>query len=216
MKNVRYYNAGAGSGKTYKLTHLLADRIREGLNPAEVILTTFTTAAAADFKERARAVLYEEGLQDKAAMLDQALIGTVHSVGEHFIKRYWYLLGLSPEMNVMDEDSTKFYINQSLAALPTRDDIKLFRRFRKAFDLTHEENGFRKRSYEMFWKDWLSSIIEKAVAYRVEDMKHSEEYSIAQIQKFFKPDHDFELDPDRRKRSGSSSKSWSGLKNFCI
>lgn len=197
MKNVRYYNAGAGSGKTYKLTHLLADRIREGLNPAEVILTTFTTAAAADFKERARAVLYEEGLQDKAAMLDQALIGTVHSVGEHFIKRYWYLLGLSPEMNVMDEDSTKFYINQSLAALPTRDDIKLFRRFRKAFDLTHEENGFRKRSYEMFWKDWLSSIIEKAVAYRVEDMKHSEEYSIAQIQKFFKPDHDFELDPDR-------------------
>ena len=58
MKNVRYYNAGAGSGKTYKLTHMLADRIREGLNPAEVILTTFTKAAAADFKERASAVLY--------------------------------------------------------------------------------------------------------------------------------------------------------------
>lgn len=197
MKNVRYYNAGAGSGKTYKLTHVLADRIREGLNPAEVILTTFTTAAAADFKERARAVLYEEGLQDKAAMLDQAIIGTVHSVSKSFIKRYWYLLGLSPEMNVMDEDSTKFYINQSLATLPTADDIKLFRKFRKAFGLTHEENGYQGRPYEMFWKDWLSSIIEKAVAYRVDDMKHSEEYSIAQMQKFFKPDHEFELNPNR-------------------
>ncbi len=197
MKNVRYYNAGAGSGKTYKLTHVLADRIREGLNPAEVILTTFTTAAAADFKERARAVLYEEGLQDKAAMLDQAVIGTVHSIGENFIKRYWYLLGLSPEMNVMDEDSTKFYINQSLAALPTVDDIKLFRKFRNAFSLMHKENGFQERPYEMFWKDWLSSIIEKAVAYRVVDMKHSKEYSITQMAKFFKPDHDFDLSPDR-------------------
>lgn len=197
MKNVRYFNAGAGSGKTYKLTHVLANRIRKGLNPSEVILTTFTKAAAVDFKERARAVLYEEGLQDKAAMLDQAVIGTVHSVGENFIKRYWYLLGLSPEMNVMDEDSTKFYINQSLAALPTADDIKLFRKFRKAFSFTHEENGFQGRPYEMFWKDWLCSIIEKAVAYRVVDMRHSEEYSITQIKKFFKPDHDFELSLDR-------------------
>ena len=157
---------------------MLADRIREGLNPAEVSLTTFTKAAAADFKERAYAVLYEKGRYDKAAMLDQAVIGTVHSVGETFIKRYWYLLGLSPGMNVMDEDSTKFYINQSLATLPTADDIKLFRKFRKAFSLTHEENGFHGRPYEMFWRDWLSSIIEKAVAYRVEDMKHSKEYSI--------------------------------------
>ena len=197
MKNVIYYNAGAGSGKTYKLTHVLAERIREGLNPAEVILTTFTNAAAADFKERARAVLYEEGLQDEAALLDRAIIGTVHSVGEYFIKRYWYLLGLSPEMNVMDEDSTKFYINQSLAALPTAEDIQLFRRFRKAFELTHEENGFHGRPYEMFWKDWLSGIIEMAVAYRVENMEHSEAYSMNLIQKIFKPNHDFDLNPDR-------------------
>ena len=197
MKNVTYYNAGAGSGKTFKLTHVLAERIREGLNPAEVILTTFTKAAAADFKERARAVLYEEGLHDEAAMLDQAVMGTVHSVGESFIKRYWYLLGLSPEMNVMDEDSTKFYINQSLAALPTADDIQLFRKFRKAFGLSHEENGLQGRPYEMFWKDWLNDIIEKAIAYRVENMDHSEAYSIDQLNKIFKPDHDFDLNPNR-------------------
>ena len=197
MKNVIYYNAGAGSGKTYKLTHVLAQRIREGLNPAEVILTTFTTAAAADFKERARAVLYEEGLHEEATMLDQAIIGTVHSVGEYFIQRYWYLLGLSPEMNVMDEDSTKIYINQSLAALPTAHDIRLFRKFRKAFGLAHEENGVQGRPYELFWKDWLSQMIEKAVAYRVENSKHSEAYSLEQLQKIFKPDHDFDLTPDR-------------------
>ena len=197
MKNVTYYNAGAGSGKTYKLTHKLAERIREGLNPAEVILTTFTKDAAADFKERARAVLYEKGLHDEAAMIDQAIIGTVHSVGEYFIKRYWYLLGLSPEMNVMDDESTRFYINQSLAALPTAEDIGLFRSFRQTFKLTHDENGFRERPYEMFWKDWLNAIIEKAVVYRVDDLQQSKDYSVAEIRKIFKPNHDFNISPDR-------------------
>ena len=197
MKNVTYYNAGAGSGKTYTLTHKLADRIKEGLNPSEVILTTFTKAAAADFKERARAVLYEEGLHEEAAMIDQAIIGTVHSVGEYFIKQYWYILGLSPEMNVMDEDSTKFYINQSLAALPTNKDFELFRKFRKTFNLTHDENGAHARPYEMFWKDWLNSIIEKAVAYRVADLKNSKEYSLAKIKEILKPTHDFRLTRDQ-------------------
>ena len=197
MKNVTYYNAGAGSGKTYKLTHILADRIRKGLNPAEVILTTFTKDAAADFKERARAVLYEEGLHNEAAMIDLAVIGTVHSVGENFIKRYWYLLGLSPEMNVMDEESTRFYINQSLAALPTPDDIELFRNFRKTFNLTHEENGIFGRPHEMFWKDWLNNIIDNAIVYRVDNLENSKQYSIGEIRKIFEPDHDFDLNTSR-------------------
>ena len=43
MKNVTYISAGAGSGKTYTLTHRLADMIRRGeVRPNEVILTTFT------------------------------------------------------------------------------------------------------------------------------------------------------------------------------
>lgn len=211
MKNVTYYSAGAGSGKTYKLTHLLADKIqgvvrndkneiiatREPLLPSEVILTTFTKAAASDFRERARAALYEAGLHEKAALLDQAVIGTVHSVGEAFIRRYWYLLGLSPEMKIMDEDSTNIYISQSLSQLPTPDDIRMFREFQQTFNLTRND-GKGTVPDTMFWKEWLNAIITKSESYRVEDFTHSCEYSLQKIREYFKPDGtSFALSRDR-------------------
>ena len=60
LKNIKYIDAGAGSGKTYKLTHLLSDLLAEGkVNPSQVIATTYTRAAAAEIKDRARKVLIE-------------------------------------------------------------------------------------------------------------------------------------------------------------
>ena len=58
MKNVTYINAGAGSGKTYRLTKTLTALIKaKNAKPSEVILTTFTTKAAIEFKEKAKAFL---------------------------------------------------------------------------------------------------------------------------------------------------------------
>ena len=61
MKNVTYINAGAGSGKTYTLTTRLAQMLGSDANsgitpikPSQVILTTFTTLAAAEIREKAR------------------------------------------------------------------------------------------------------------------------------------------------------------------
>jgi ATP-dependent exoDNAse (exonuclease V) beta subunit len=43
MKNIKFINAGAGSGKTHRLTEVLADWVKEEDNNAdEVMLTTFT------------------------------------------------------------------------------------------------------------------------------------------------------------------------------
>ena len=41
-------NASAGSGKTHTLTHDIAERIKGGLQPSQLIATTFTTKAAAE------------------------------------------------------------------------------------------------------------------------------------------------------------------------
>jgi uvrD/REP helicase len=110
MKNVTYINAGAGSGKTYKLTMILTKLIKEGkVKPEEVILTTFTTKAANEFKEKAKAFLFDEGMSEEAMQLDHALIGTVHSVCQRMIGKYWFNLGLSPNMGVMAEEDTKYY-----------------------------------------------------------------------------------------------------------
>ena len=77
MKNITYFNAGAGSGKTYKLTEELVKIFGSGdAAPENVILTTFTKAAAADFKRKTREKLLSKGMFDSAASLEDAQIGT--------------------------------------------------------------------------------------------------------------------------------------------
>ena len=96
MKNVTYINAGAGSGKTYTLTKILAEKLSERdengkslIMPSQVILTTFTDLAATEFREKARVQILENGNFSAAAQMDSAAIGTVHSVALYFIKKFW-------------------------------------------------------------------------------------------------------------------------------
>ena len=54
----KYISAGAGSGKTYTITHHVADMIQgeEKLNPEQVIVTTYTKAAAQELREKTKNV----------------------------------------------------------------------------------------------------------------------------------------------------------------
>ena len=57
MKNIEFINAGAGSGKTTRLTQILSEELGKKNNtirPSEVILTTFTELAASEFREKSR------------------------------------------------------------------------------------------------------------------------------------------------------------------
>ena len=63
MKNTTFVSAGAGSGKTYRLTQDIAKMIIDGKCRAEeIILTTFTDAAAKELREKVRSTLYSKGL----------------------------------------------------------------------------------------------------------------------------------------------------------
>ena len=97
MKNIEFINAGAGSGKTTRLTQILSEELGKKDNtirPSEVILTTFTELAASEFREKARQQLFKDGHPDIAAELDSATIGTIHYVALSLIQRYWYLIGV--------------------------------------------------------------------------------------------------------------------------
>ena len=189
MKNISYTSAGAGSGKTYKLTHLLADLIiKDGVEPEQIILTTFTNDAAAELRERAKAVLVENGKYEKAMRLDQAIIGTIHSMAQQFVQKYWYLLGISSELNVISEEDTEFFINQSLAKLPTDDDIKFFNEFVDFFNISKQkEAGYGYVMNYNFWKRDLKSIIEKSRSYDITDYDLSREESKKWLSQFVVP-----------------------------
>ncbi len=191
MKNVTYISAGAGSGKTHKLTDILTELIigekGEKVVPEEVILTTFTTKAANEFKEKAKAKLYDCGLFDEASRLDQALIGTVHSVCQRMIGKYWFVLGLSPNMNVMAEEDTKFYMSQSLADLPTEEELKLLQDFAEYFDVRERDGFFSKKTIDYdFWHAHLKRIIDYATNYELEDFENSKTESLKFIRQFVK------------------------------
>lgn len=192
MKNVTYISAGAGSGKTYTLTHTMADLIKDGkVKPEEVILTTFTTRAANEFREKAKACLYEYGMYDKAARLDQALIGTIHSVCQQMIGKYWFIVGLTPDMNVMTDEDADFYISQSLASLPTDKELKLLHNFVRTFNIREVVNN-RVMGYDYnFWKNELSKIIGFTTNYEIEDYTKSIKESLEFAYQFVKPGSDF-------------------------
>ena len=185
MKNVTYYNAGAGSGKTFKLITLLVDLIAEGkAKPQELILTTFTEKAAAEFREKAKARLYERGMFDEALQIDNAMIGTVHSVCKQMVDKYWYMLGLVPGMGVIDEESQQFYMSQSLGDLPTKEEYSILRDFANNFEVPIENNGRAYGIDENFWRKHLEQIIAYATNYQMEDFSRSEKESLKFIEQF--------------------------------
>ena len=166
MKNVQYINAGAGSGKTTRLTEILSEKLgSKEYKPSEVILTTFTELAASEFREKSRERLYKDNHADVAAELDSATIGTVHSVALSFIRKYWYLIGVSPDMKVMSEDDLQVYISESLGDYVSKKDLEFFRSYGSFFDLKDSQS----HADLDFWKDHLLAVIDKVNNYNVDN-----------------------------------------------
>lgn len=65
--------AGAGSGKTRVLTARIANLVRHGASPYEILAVTFTNKAASEMKERLGKILGEETVK-------KMWVGTFHSI----------------------------------------------------------------------------------------------------------------------------------------
>ena len=200
MKNVTYINASAGSGKTYTLTHKLADLIKQGkVRPDQVIMTTFTVKAANEMKEEAKKVLYENGLFEASTQLDQAMIGTIHSVANSLIKKYWFFLGLSPDMGVMAEEDTQFYISQSLSDLPTHEELNLLHAFCENVGIQYAHGAGKSGLNYDFWKSDIEKVIALTTNYEIACYDRSVNESLDYIRGFVHPSVKIEYSADELK-----------------
>lgn len=185
MNHVTYISAGAGSGKTYTLTTFLSELItKKGVKPEEFILTTFTEAAAAEFKEKARAKIFEctdyEQYAQAAERLNQAMIGTVDSVSYRFVMKYWYLLGISPNLKLLDDETTKFFINQNLQNILTAEESDFLKSFVDDFEVGYSYGSDKYGKNYDFWKEDVKDIMEKSKSFDTdmsENLKASLEFA---------------------------------------
>ncbi len=122
--NIKIISAGAGSGKTYRLTEEMVALLEKGLRPEGIIATTFTNLAATELRERVSERLLEKGLREAASRLPNALIGTVHGLGVKLLNRFAYEAGVPPEVNIMADEDRQYFFNQALATVldPDRTD----------------------------------------------------------------------------------------------
>lgn len=137
--NVEFVRAGAGSGKTYYLTNLLAQRLQDNVaRPHAVIATTFTVKAATELRERARKTLLTNGRLDLASAIGQARIGTVNSVCGQLIQRFCFELGISPEQTVVEEDGVERLIRIAIENVQTFEESTALTTIATRLSISHE------------------------------------------------------------------------------
>lgn len=95
-------SAGAGSGKTAVLTERVIKKIESGVHINELLILTFTKAAAAEMKERIRASLKENNFDEELKLIDSAYITTFDSYALSIVKKYHYVLNISNNINIVE------------------------------------------------------------------------------------------------------------------
>ena len=112
--------AGAGSGKTRTLIFRVARMIEEGVDPASLLLLTFTRRAAEEMIQRAEALM--------GGRCDKVTGGTFHSFANTVLRRYASLLGFANAFTILDRTDSEDAINLIRSRLGLDKKIRRFPR----------------------------------------------------------------------------------------
>lgn len=91
--------AGPGSGKTRVITYKIAYLLNNGVEPENILLVTFTRAAAREMIERVKNVTNRN--------IDKMLAGTFHHVCNSILRKYATLLDYKNNYNILDKEDSK-------------------------------------------------------------------------------------------------------------
>ena len=97
-------SAGAGSGKTAVLSERVLTHLKNGMSIDEMLILTFTNAAAAEMKDRIRNKISSfDDLKEQLDKIDSAYITTFDAYALSLVKRYNHLLNMSDKINIIDD-----------------------------------------------------------------------------------------------------------------
>ena len=105
-------SASAGSGKTFVMIKYITKLVCEEKIPVkDLVVLTFTKAAANEMKERLLKSLKEKGnsqfIIEQIDTLPTANISTIHAFCEKCLKKYANLIGINENFDILDENADK-------------------------------------------------------------------------------------------------------------
>jgi ATP-dependent exoDNAse (exonuclease V) beta subunit len=155
--SITFISAGAGSGKTTRLTGILHEALASGqADPDGILATTFTTKAAAELKERVRAMFVEKGEHSLATAVGEAMIGTVNSVCGALLRRFAFELGLTVEQKVLDEKGAALEIARAVDRAVTVEELRQITLLSGRLGVVDRKTG------DTAWKEHVKGIIDQA------------------------------------------------------
>ncbi len=95
-------SAGAGSGKTAVLSERVLRKVKDGVSVDDILVLTFTNAAAKEMKERIRNNIQKAGIAEQLEKIDSAYITTFDSFALSVVKKYHYLIDVSSDIAITD------------------------------------------------------------------------------------------------------------------
>ena len=158
-------SAAAGSGKTTILIDKIMSCIVKGINLENILALTFTNLAAEEMKIRLANKLSDEiertekiNLLTQLDFLPQSDISTFHSFYEKLLKKYFYIVNISPNFEIISEEMLltlkELSFNQALQNLKE----KSFEKYIQISDILgkrRSNNSIKERIFKL--DNFLSS-----------------------------------------------------------
>lgn len=167
-------SAGAGSGKTAVLSTRVVEKIKKGVHINELLILTFTNAAAGEMKERIKKKIKELNMPEELDLLESSYITTFDSFALSIVKKYHYILNIPKNLTITDSSILNLQKKKIL------DEI---------FDAYYEENNnpkFIKLIKDFCFKDdknLKKSIL--SLANKLEIRTDKNKYMVSYFEKYY-------------------------------
>ena len=101
--------AGAGSGKTRTLTYRVSRLIEDGVDPAEILIVTFTNKAAREMLSRVEELVTTDTRRISG--------GTFHSIGNRLLRRHAEAIGYRSNFTILDGEDAKEMMESAISSI---------------------------------------------------------------------------------------------------
>lgn len=165
-------SASAGSGKTFVMAERILDQLARGVEIRQLFISTFTVKAATELKERLEKKISQQiqetqdlelkkHLGRQLADLPNAAIGTMDSFTQKFLTKHGYLLDLSPNFRILQNESEQLLLKNEVFRqvfehhYQGKDKDKFSRLVKNFAGKSKDARGLRKQVYMIY--DFLQS-----------------------------------------------------------